>query len=218
MAVPHEPVAHPRGGVGEEAGDRGRVRGDIDHVLIGPPEVVTVNRKHHRGGRLALDGEQLVLGGRPTEYVPKVPPGGERAAELSAPGRRPRPSSSGAAWPSGWPSRCLRSAHRQSMPLADPRPPRTERRTDITTPTPSAVHTFLQDRQPNDHGSQLSVRRRSGADARRGPAVRQLSRTIEAARCSARLAQSVAMRTGRGTSSADCGACHPLPGPAPITG
>ena len=36
----------------------GTGRGDIDHVLIGPPGVVTINTKHHRAGRLALDGEQ----------------------------------------------------------------------------------------------------------------------------------------------------------------
>lgn len=31
----------------------GTGRGDIDHVLIGPPGVVTINTKHHRAGRLA---------------------------------------------------------------------------------------------------------------------------------------------------------------------
>jgi hypothetical protein len=46
---------------------RGRVRGDVDHLLIGPPGVVALNSKHHRAGRLALHGGQLVVNGYPTE-------------------------------------------------------------------------------------------------------------------------------------------------------
>lgn len=61
---------------------RGRGRGDIDHVLIGPPGVVTVNTKHHRAGRLELDGDDLVVNGRPTEYVRKARLEALRAAEL----------------------------------------------------------------------------------------------------------------------------------------
>jgi len=51
---------------------RGRGRGDIDHVLIGPPGVVTINTKHHRAGRLELDGDTLVVNGRSTDYVRKA--------------------------------------------------------------------------------------------------------------------------------------------------
>lgn len=61
---------------------RGRGRGDIDHVLIGPPGVVTINTKHHRAGRLQLDGDTLVVNGRPTEYVRKARLEAVRAAEL----------------------------------------------------------------------------------------------------------------------------------------
>lgn len=61
---------------------RGRGRGDIDHVLIGPPGVVTVNTKHHRAGRLELDGDALVVNGRPTEYVRKARLEALRAGEL----------------------------------------------------------------------------------------------------------------------------------------
>ena len=61
---------------------RGRGRGDIDHVLIGPPGVVTINTKHHRAGRLELDGDTLVVNGRPTEYVRKARLEAVRAAEL----------------------------------------------------------------------------------------------------------------------------------------
>lgn len=61
---------------------RGRGRGDIDHVLIGPPGVVTVNTKHHRAGRLELDGDDLVVNGRATEYVRKSRLEALRAGEL----------------------------------------------------------------------------------------------------------------------------------------
>lgn len=44
----------------------------IDHVLIGLPGVVTVNTKHYRAERLKLDGDDLVVNGRPTEYVCKA--------------------------------------------------------------------------------------------------------------------------------------------------
>ena len=50
----------------------GAGRGDIDHVLIGPPGVITINTKHHRAGRLALDGDQLIVNGRPTDYILKA--------------------------------------------------------------------------------------------------------------------------------------------------
>ncbi|OLM28285.1 hypothetical protein Ae717Ps2_6624 [Pseudonocardia sp. Ae717_Ps2] len=60
----------------------GRIRGDIDHVLIGPPGVVTINTKHHRTGRLRLDGDDLTLNGRRTDYVPKARREASRAAAL----------------------------------------------------------------------------------------------------------------------------------------
>jgi hypothetical protein len=47
-------------------GTRGR---DIDHVLIGPPGVVVINTKHHRGGRLILDGDTVTVNGRRTAYI-----------------------------------------------------------------------------------------------------------------------------------------------------
>jgi hypothetical protein len=50
----------------------GRVRGDVDHLLIGPPGLVSINTKHHRTGKLVLDGNELVLNGYRTDYVPKA--------------------------------------------------------------------------------------------------------------------------------------------------
>lgn len=61
---------------------RGNERGDIDHVVLGPPGVVTINTKHHRTGKLVLDGDELVLNGRRTDYVPKARREAQRADQL----------------------------------------------------------------------------------------------------------------------------------------
>jgi hypothetical protein len=50
----------------------GHAYGDVDHLLIGPPGLVSINTKHHRTGKLYLDGDQLVLNGHRTDYVPKA--------------------------------------------------------------------------------------------------------------------------------------------------
>jgi hypothetical protein len=42
---------------------------DIDHVMIGPPGVVTINSKHHRSGRLVVDGDLIRVNGIATDYV-----------------------------------------------------------------------------------------------------------------------------------------------------
>lgn len=53
---------------------------DIDHVLIGPPGVFTVNTKHHRGARIWV-GEQVVkVNGRQEKYLPKSRHEAESAA------------------------------------------------------------------------------------------------------------------------------------------
>ena len=33
---------------------------------------MSINTKHHRTGKLYLDGDQLVLNGRRTDYIPKA--------------------------------------------------------------------------------------------------------------------------------------------------
>ena len=66
-----------------ELGDgHGNVRGDVDHLLIGPPGVVSINTKHHRTGKLVLAGEELVLNGYRTDYVPKARRETQRVAEF----------------------------------------------------------------------------------------------------------------------------------------
>jgi hypothetical protein len=42
---------------------------DVDHVMIGPPGVVTINSKHHRRGRLVVDGDRITVNGIATDYV-----------------------------------------------------------------------------------------------------------------------------------------------------
>ena len=60
----------------------GRPRGDIDHVVIGPPGVVTINTKHHQAGRVALDGDELTVNRHRTDYLAKSLREAERATEL----------------------------------------------------------------------------------------------------------------------------------------
>lgn len=50
--------------------------------MIGPPGIVTINTKHHRTGKLVLDGDQLTLNGRGTDYVRKARREAERADQL----------------------------------------------------------------------------------------------------------------------------------------
>lgn len=55
---------------------------DIDHVLIGPPGVFTVNTKHHRGARVWV-GEQVVkVNGRQERYLPKSRHEADSAARM----------------------------------------------------------------------------------------------------------------------------------------
>ncbi|MEJ3652051.1 nuclease-related domain-containing protein [Actinomycetes bacterium KLBMP 9759] len=59
----------------------GRPRGDIDHVVIGPPGVVTINTKHHPAGRVALDGDELTVNRHRTDYLGKARREAERTTE-----------------------------------------------------------------------------------------------------------------------------------------
>ncbi len=69
-----------------ELGDgRGRVRGDVDHLVIGPPGVVSINTKHHPAGRVVLDGDHLFVNRYPTDYVAKARREAERVAGFLRP-------------------------------------------------------------------------------------------------------------------------------------
>jgi hypothetical protein len=47
-------------------------RGDIDHVLIGPPGVVVVNVEHHRGRAVRVEGDRLTVDDEPVEHVTRA--------------------------------------------------------------------------------------------------------------------------------------------------
>jgi hypothetical protein len=42
---------------------------DIDHVVIGPPGIVTINTKHHRGARIWVRGLNVTVNGRRQQYL-----------------------------------------------------------------------------------------------------------------------------------------------------
>ena len=64
---------------------QGRERGDIDHLLVGPPGLVTINTKHHRNGKVVCDGDQLTVGRHNTPHVPKARREAVRVRKLLAP-------------------------------------------------------------------------------------------------------------------------------------
>jgi|GEM_PF-1050662 len=68
--------------------EHGRTRGDVDHVLIGPPGAVTINTKHHRAAQLTLDGDELLRGRHREPYVPKARREAQRVAEHLRPALR----------------------------------------------------------------------------------------------------------------------------------
>ncbi|HSK61684.1 MAG TPA: DUF5710 domain-containing protein [Actinomycetospora sp.] len=61
--------------------------GDVDHVLLGPPGVVTVNTQHHPGCVVRVDGDQLTVDGSPTEHLPLARAEADRAGRLLAAAR-----------------------------------------------------------------------------------------------------------------------------------
>jgi hypothetical protein len=62
-------------------------RGDIDHVLLGPPGLVTVNTEHHHGRAVRVDGDRMTVDREPVDHVPKAREEAERAGRLLAAGR-----------------------------------------------------------------------------------------------------------------------------------
>ena len=65
----------------------GTGRGEIDHVLIGPPGVITVNTEHHPGGTVRVEGDRLTVDGQAIEHVPRARAEAERAGRLLAAAR-----------------------------------------------------------------------------------------------------------------------------------
>ncbi|MGH9135383.1 MAG: nuclease-related domain-containing protein [Ilumatobacteraceae bacterium] len=47
----------------------GENRNDIDHIVIGPGGVFTLNTKHHARGRIWVAGRTIMVSGRKTQYV-----------------------------------------------------------------------------------------------------------------------------------------------------
>ena len=55
---------------------------DIDHVLIGPPGVFTINTKHHPGGRVWVAGHGLRVNNQPKHYLSNAAHEAARAERL----------------------------------------------------------------------------------------------------------------------------------------
>ncbi len=55
---------------------------DIDHLLIGPGGVVTVNTKHHRGAKVTAGRTKVLVNGQPTQYAAKSTFEASRTADV----------------------------------------------------------------------------------------------------------------------------------------
>ena len=62
----------------------GAGHGDLDHVLIGPPGVVTVTVERHPGREVRVDGDRFTVDGEDVEHVPRARAQAERAGRLLA--------------------------------------------------------------------------------------------------------------------------------------
>ncbi|SFD15031.1 nuclease-related domain-containing protein [Klenkia taihuensis] len=60
----------------------GRRGSDIDHVVLGPAGVFTLNSKHHRGARIRVDGDRVWVNGQYQHYVRNSRHEANRAARL----------------------------------------------------------------------------------------------------------------------------------------
>lgn len=69
----------------------GRMR-DIDHLVLGPPGVITINTHHHPRGRVVVEGDAVLVGGRSVEHIASARAEAARAGQaLSAALGRPVP-------------------------------------------------------------------------------------------------------------------------------
>ncbi|WP_328309874.1 DUF5710 domain-containing protein [Actinomycetospora sp. NBC_00405] len=62
----------------------GAGHGDLDHVLIGPPGVVTVTVERHPGRAVRVDGDRFTVDGEDVGHVPRARARAERAGRLLA--------------------------------------------------------------------------------------------------------------------------------------
>ena len=60
----------------------GKNDADIDHVVIGPPGVFTLNTKNHLGGRVKVNSKAIYVNGKYQPYLTKSRAEGARAAKL----------------------------------------------------------------------------------------------------------------------------------------
>ncbi|MFF2388011.1 nuclease-related domain-containing protein [Agromyces sp. NPDC058104] len=60
----------------------GRGSSDIDHVVIGPPGVFTINTKHHEGQEIWLGAKRLLVSGQPTDHLRNASYEAKRASRL----------------------------------------------------------------------------------------------------------------------------------------
>ena len=59
---------------------------DIDHVLIGPGGIFTINTKNHSGQRIWVGGDQLLVNGHRTNHIRDARFEAKRASKLLSPG------------------------------------------------------------------------------------------------------------------------------------
>lgn len=59
---------------------------DLDHVLIGPGGVFTINTKNHSGQKIWVGGEQLLVNGHRTNHIRDARYEARRASKLLSPG------------------------------------------------------------------------------------------------------------------------------------
>jgi hypothetical protein len=60
----------------------GRRGSDIDHLVIGPGGIFTINAKHHKGARIWVGGETLMVNGSRTSHIRNARFEAERATRL----------------------------------------------------------------------------------------------------------------------------------------
>ncbi|MEJ2885401.1 DUF5710 domain-containing protein [Actinomycetospora aeridis] len=66
-------------------------RGDLDHVLLGPPGLVVITTEHHHGRSVRVDGDRMTVDREPVDHVPRMRAEAERSGRLLGAARRDDP-------------------------------------------------------------------------------------------------------------------------------